>query len=149
MQTLNLPTFQFNFKREGKKTKIFDAIRGAYYVLTPEEWVRQNMLQFLIQHRNFPKGLISVEKGLKINGMQKRFDALAYQKNGEPILLMEYKAPQIKISQDSVDQVSRYNLNFKVPYLLISNGLNHCVAKINWEKKDFQFLQDIPYYEAL
>jgi hypothetical protein len=81
--------------------------------------------------------------------MQKRFDGLAYQKNGEPILLMEFKAPNVKISQDSIDQVSRYNLNFKVPYLLISNGLNHCVAKINWEKKDFQFLQDIPYYEAL
>ena len=149
MQTLNLPTFEFNFKAEGKKTKIFDAIRGGYFVLTPEEWVRQNMIQFLIAHRNFPKGLIALEKGIKLNGMQKRFDGLVYQKNGEPILLMEYKAPSIKISQATIDQVSRYNLNFKVPYLLISNGLNHCVAKIDWKNETFEFLKDIPYYETL
>jgi hypothetical protein len=99
MKTLNFPQYPFKVIQEDKKTKIFDVIRKAYYVLTPEEWVRQHLIQFMIRERNYPKGLIAIEKGMKLNGLQKRFDGLVYQKNGEAIMLIECKAPEITINQ--------------------------------------------------
>lgn len=149
MKALNFPSYNFKIIQEGKKTKIFDAIRGGFFVLTPEEWVRQHLIQFLVEERNYPKGLIAVERGLKINGLQKRFDGLVYKKDASPIMLIECKAPHIEITQATLDQVSRYNLNFKLPYLLVSNGLQHCCAKVDWSNKSFVFLEDIPFYETL
>jgi hypothetical protein len=149
MQELNLPPYQFNLIREDKKTKIFDAIRKRYLVLTPEEWVRQNFIEFLVRERNFPRGLIAVEKGLKLNGMQKRTDILVYAKNTQPLLMVECKAPEIKIEQKVFDQIARYNLHFKLPYLVVTNGLNHYCAKINIETKSFNFLKDIPNYQEI
>ncbi len=149
MQKLNLPSYGIPVFTEGKKTKIFDAIRKKDLVLTPEEWVRQNLIQFLIQDRNFPAGLMAVEKGLKINGLQKRCDILSYSKSGKPLLLVECKAPTIPIKQAVFDQISRYNLHFKLPYLMVSNGIEHYCALINFETKGFQFLADIPFYEQI
>ena len=99
MKTLNLPSYQFNLIVENKKTKIFDAIRKKFLVLTPEEWVRQHVIQFLIEEKGFPKSLIAVEQGLKLNGLQKRADILVYSKIGHPLFMVECKAPQIKIDQ--------------------------------------------------
>ena len=149
MKTLNLPTYQFSFKEENKKTKIFDAIRKKFLVLTPEEWVRQHIVRFLVEEKGCPPSLIAIEIGLKLNGMQKRADILVYSKMGKPILMVECKAPQIKIDQKVFDQIGRYNITFKLPYLLVTNGMEHFCAQIDFESKDFTFLQDIPEYEKL
>lgn len=149
MRELNFPQYPFNIITEGKKTKIFDVIRRGFFVLTPEEWVRQNLIQFLIAERNFPKGLIAIEKGVTVNGMKKRFDALAYHKNGHPKLLIECKAPDVKIDQKVFDQIARYNYSLKLPYLLVTNGMQHYCSKVNWQTKKVKFLSDIPQYEEI
>lgn len=149
MQKLNLPAYSFTLKEEDKKTKIFDVIRKKYLVLTPEEWVRQHIIQFLIEERDVPKNLIAVEKGLLLNGLQKRTDVLVYSREGIPLLMVECKAPSIKIDQKTFDQIGRYNISLKLPYLLVTNGMKHFIAKINFEENKFLFLKDIPTYEEL
>lgn len=149
MKRLNLPNYEFTFTEENKKTKIFDSIRKKYLVLTPEEWVRQNILRFLIEERNFPKNLIVIEKGLKLNGLAKRADILVYSKKGNPLLLIECKAPEIKIDQKVFDQIGRYNITFKLPYLMVTNGLEHYCCSIDFTNKSFSFLKEIPNYEDL
>ena len=149
MKKLNLPAYDFLIRKDDKRTQIFDAVRGKYLVLTPEEWVRQHLVRFLIEEKNYPKGLIAIEKGLRLNGLQKRADVLVYNKAGKPVLLIECKAPNVKINQAAFDQIGRYNISFRLPYLLVSNGMSHYCAKINFEAKDFSFLKDIPSYEEL
>jgi len=149
MKTLNLPTYQFTIKEENKKTKIFDAIRKKFLVLTPEEWVRQHIVRFLVEEKGFPSSLIAIEMGLKLNGLQKRADILVYSKSGQPILMVECKAPHIKIDQKVFDQIGRYNIIFKLPYLLVTNGMEHFCAQIDFISKDFSFLKDIPEYDHL
>ena len=149
MKNLNLPSYPFTFQEDSKKTKIFDEIRKKFLVLTPEEWVRQHFVQFLIHERNFPRGLIALEKGLKLNGLQKRTDILVYSKAGKPVLMVECKAPEIQINQKVFDQIGRYNIIFKLPYLVVTNGLNHYCAKVDFKEEAFSFLDHIPYYEEI
>ncbi len=149
MPALNLPAYSFTLKEEDKKTKIFDVIRKKYLVLTPEEWVRQHIIRYLIEERNVPKNLIAVEQSLRLYGLHKRTDILVYSKEGKPLLMVECKAPTIKINQNAFDQIGRYNIKLKLPYLLVTNGMKHYVAKINFEEKKFTFLKDIPTYEEL
>ena len=149
MKKLNLPAYEFKLKQEGKKTKIFDALRKKELVLTPEEWVRQHVVKFLIEERNFPKGLIGLEKSLKLNGLTKRADILVYGRNAKPLFMVECKAPEVKITQAVFDQVSRYNISLKLPYLMVTNGLKHFCAKINFTENKFHFLKEIPYFEEL
>jgi hypothetical protein len=118
-------------------------------VLTPEERVRQNMLAFLHLKRDYPLSLMAVEQGLKVNGMQRRADVVVYSKGGEPVLLIECKAPAVKLNQAVFDQAARYNLTFRVPYLVITNGTGHYCSKIDFEKKQFTHLDDIPMYDEL
>lgn len=148
MYKLNLPQYEIKVKQENGKQMIFDSVRKKYLVLTPEEWVRQNFIQFLIQEKNYPAGLIQIEKGLKLNELQKRADALVY-KNVSPLVLIEFKAPNIEIKQEVFEQIARYNSHFKVPYLIVSNGLNHYCAKIDFKENSFGFLKDIPEYNSL
>ena len=149
LQKLNLPTYEYKLKQEGKKTKIFDAIRRKYFDLTPEEWVRQNLVNYLINEKKYPKGLMALEKGLLINELSKRTDVLVYSKSAQPILLVECKAPSVKINQAAFDQIARYNIHYKLPYLIVSNGLTHYFAKINFKTNNFIFLKDIPFYNEL
>ena len=149
MKTLNLPSYQFTLREDNKKTKIFDAIRKKFLVLTPEEWVRQHIVKFLIEERNFPKGLIALEKGLKVNDLQKRADVLVYAKSGKPILMVECKAADVAIDQKVFDQIGRYNIAFNLPYLLVTNGLLHYCARVDFQKKEFSLLNEIPNYEDL
>lgn len=149
MQSLNLPNYPFQIKEEDKKTKIFDEIRRQYFVLTPEEWVRQHLVQFLIHEKKYPKNLIALEKGLKLNGMQKRMDVLVYDKFGKPLLMIECKAPSVKINQAVFEQIGRYNIQMQLPYLLVSNGLEHYCAQIDFENGKISFLPTIPMYEEL
>lgn len=147
MQKLNLPQYPIKIKKEGGKEFIFDSIRKKYLVLTPEEWVRQNFIQYLIHDKKYPASLIAIEKGLKLNELQKRADALFY-KDSKPHVLIEFKAPNVKITQETFEQIARYNMVFKVPYLIVSNGMDHYCSKIDFETNSFKFLKEIPDYLA-
>lgn len=148
MQKLNLPQYPIKIKKERGKDFVFDSIRKKYLVLTPEEWVRQNFIQYLIQDKKYPASLIAIEKGLKLNELQKRADALFY-KDSKPHVLMEFKAPNVKITQETFEQISRYNMVFKVPYLIVSNGMDHYCSKIDFQNKSFQFIEEIPDYQNI
>ena len=149
MQKLNFPEYEFSIRNVAKKTQIFDQTRKRYYVLTPEEWVRQHLVEFLVHERNFPRSLLEIEKSLTLNKMQKRADLLVRDKSGNPILLAECKAPDVKVTQKTFDQAGRYNMVFRVPYLLITNGVEHFCAQIDFSRNSYKFLRDIPSYEEL
>lgn len=149
MQELNLPSYPIKKKIIDGKEYVFDFIRKKYLVNTPEEWVRQNFIYFLINEKKYPASLIAIEKGLKFNDLQKRADAVVYNNLGLPILLVEFKAPSIKITQETFDQISRYNVVFKVPYLIVSNGLAHYCCKIDFKDNSFEFIKEIPTYNEL
>ena len=144
MQELNLPKYQFKFKEVDKKLQIFDAFRKKYVVLTPEEWVRQNFLHYLVTEKKYSPSLIALEQSLKYNQLQKRADVLIYDKTGIPLLMVECKAPDVKISQDTFDQIARYNMSFKVSYLVVTNGMDHFCCKMDYTDNSYQFLEEIP-----
>ena len=146
MQKLNLPTFTFKVKSNENHTLIFDNLRKKYFVLTPEEWVRQHYVQFLIQYKKYPASLIALEKQLLINNRKKRTDIVIYCKEGTPHIIVECKAPQIKISQDTFDQIARYNLKLKATYLVLTNGIQHYYCKMDFNNETYIFLKDIPDY---
>lgn len=147
MYKLSLPEYDFKLKKSEGTTFILDTIRKKYVKLTLEEWVRQNLIQFLILEKGYPQSLIAVEVGLKLNKLQKRADIVCYNSQGEAILLVECKAPQVKITQAVFEQIAHYNIVFKVKNLLVSNGLEHFSCVIDFNKKSFSFLKDIPHYE--
>ncbi len=143
---LNLPSFEFKLKEDKGKTFIFDAFRKKYVVLTPEEWVRQNVLEYLVQNKNYPRGWIAVEKEIDLNGLKRRYDALVYTPEGNVWLLIEFKAPHIAITEEVFKQISAYNFKIKAPSLLVSNGLQHFFAQIDLKKQTYRFLKEIPNY---
>ncbi len=149
MEKLNLPQYPIKLKEEGEEQYIFDAIRKKYLKLQPEEWVRQNFIQFLIHDRGYSASLIAIEKGLKLNELQKRADIVLYDNQAQPVVLVECKAPKVKINQEVFEQIGRYNSIFKVPYLIVTNGLNHYCAKVNFQENSFKFLEDVPNYKEL
>ncbi|MCE2616539.1 MAG: type I restriction enzyme HsdR N-terminal domain-containing protein [Phocaeicola sp.] len=149
MTSLNLPPTELKIIEKDGKQVVFDVLRKKYVTLTPEEWVRQNFIHYLLEHKNYPKGLLANEIQLELNGTNKRCDSVLFNKNLKAILIIEYKAPNIKITQKVFDQITRYNMVLKVDYLIVSNGINHYCCKINYEKKEYTFLPDIPSYEEL
>jgi len=146
MQTLNFPKFSFRFKNNENKVSIFDAIRKKFVILQPEEWVRQHCVKYLINIKGYPISLINIEKELKVNGLNKRYDIVVFNSDGTIHLIVECKAPKIKIKQDTFDQVARYNLTLNATYLMVTNGLNHYFCKMDFKAKKYEFLQDIPMY---
>lgn len=146
MQKLNLPSYSFKLKSNEKHTLIFDNLRKKYLVLTPEEWVRQHFVQFLIQEKKYPSSLIALEKQLTLNNLKKRTDIVVFNKEGNPDIIVECKAPNIKISQDTFDQIARYNLRLNANYLIITNGLEHYFCLLDHENETYVFLDDIPNY---
>ncbi len=147
MQKLNLPEYSFKTKSNEKHTFIFDKVRKKYVVLTPEEWVRQNFIAYLIEEKKYPISLIAVEKQLTINNLKKRSDILIFSSEGLPNILIECKSPTIKISQDTFDQIARYNLKLHANYLIVTNGLQHYFCQIDIENKTYIFLKNIPNYK--
>ena len=144
MQKLNFPVYNFRFKNSKNKVAIFDEIRKKFIILTPEEWVRQHVVQFLLQEKKYPKSHINVEKLLKINDLKKRYDVVVYKKEGAISILIECKAPEIKISQDTFDQIARYNLTLKADYLMVTNGVNHYFCQMDFENEKYLFLKELP-----
>ena len=146
MQNLNFPAYSFRFKNSENKVSIFDEIRKKFILLTPEEWVRQHVVQFLLQDKKYPKSYINVEKLIKINDLSKRYDGVVFQPNGEIFLLIECKAPEVPISQQTFDQIARYNLVLKAKYLMVTNGLNHYFCQMDFENEKYVFLRELPEY---
>ena len=149
MQKLNFPNYNFRFKNNENKVSIFDEIRKKFIILTPEEWVRQHVVQFLMVEKKYPKSLINVEKVLKINDLRKRYDVVVFNPDGSIFILVECKAPEIKISQNTFDQIARYNLTLKATYLMVTNGLNHYFCQMDFENEKYHFLQDLPEYNTI
>ena len=147
MQRLNLPSYSFKLKSNEKHTLIFDNLRKKYFVLTPEEWVRQHYVQFLIEEKKYPVSLIALEKRLIINNRKKRTDIVIFNKEGNPDIIVECKAPHIKISQATFDQIARYNLKLKANFLVLTNGMEHYYCKMDFENETYIFLKDIPKYQ--
>ncbi|MBE9601314.1 type I restriction enzyme HsdR N-terminal domain-containing protein [Pedobacter sp. MC2016-24] len=146
---LNLPEYPFKITLKDKQYFIFDEIRRKHLVLTPEEWVRQHFIQHLILHRKFPKSLIQVEGGLSLNKLQKRTDIVIFNNQGERLMIIECKAPSVKISQATFDQAARYNSVHKAKWLVVTNGLRHCYAVINHQTEQFAFVEELPDYQLL
>ena len=146
---LNLPEYQFKIKSDTGTEYIFDDLRGKYVALTPGEWVRQNFVKFLTETLGYPKGLIGNEISLTQNGIKRRCDTLITDKYGNPLIIVEYKAPHIEITQKVFDQISRYNYVLHAKYLIVSNGIRHFCGVFDYEKRTFKFLKEIPKYEDL
>jgi hypothetical protein len=146
MEKLNLPTYSFNIKLIEQRKYIFDFIRKKFVILTPEEWVRQNFLKYLVEEKKYPASLIVVEKEFKLNNLSKRSDAVLYNKMGNPLLIVECKASSVKIDQKVFDQIARYNMKLKVELLVVTNGLEHFCCKIDFENQKYYFLKDVPDY---
>ncbi|MBQ0117974.1 MAG: type I restriction enzyme HsdR N-terminal domain-containing protein [Flavobacterium sp.] len=144
MQQLNFPKYTFRFKNSENKIAIFDEIRKKFVVLNPEEWVRQHVLQYLLLDKKYPKSHINVEKIVKINGQNKRYDLVVFHPDGSIFLLVECKAPEVKITQHTFDQIARYNGILQADYLMVTNGLNHYFCKLDYENQKYTFLKDIP-----
>jgi hypothetical protein len=150
MKKLNLPDFDFTIiEKPSQKFEIFDEVRKKYVALTPEEWVRQNFIKYLINIKGYPASLIAIEKGLTVHKQPKRFDAVVYDKKAQPLMLLEFKAPEIGITQKVFEQISIYNQLLKVEYLLVSNGLKHYCCEISFEKEEIIFLKEVPEYNSL
>ena len=148
MQNLNFPTYSFRLKNSENNTHIFDVIRKKFVVLQPEEWVRQHCVQYLINEKNYPISLINVEKVVLINGLKKRYDIVVFNPDGSLALVVECKAPKVKITQAAFDQIARYNLTLKAPYLMVTNGLNHYFCTMNHNLESFEFLESLPNYNT-
>ena len=147
MEKLNFPEFGIRLKNKENKCLIFDIIRKNWFLLTPEEWVRQNCIHYLIFIKHYPKSLINVEKKILVNGVPKRYDIIIASKNGEVLWIVECKEPRIKISQSVFDQISKYNLTLKSKYLMVSNGLTHYFCSVDYLNNDYFFLTEIPKFK--
>ena len=149
LKQLNLPGFSFKIIGEDNKREIFDPVRKKYVRLTPEEWVRQNFIQYLIQNGSYPSGLIGIEVMFRLNTLARRVDILVHNRSGAPVMIIECKAPDVTIDDKVFDQIVCYNMKFKLPYLIVTNGIDHYACKIDNTNNTYEFLNVIPLYEDL
>lgn len=150
MQQLNFPLFEFKFRVLNSRKEIFDPLRRKFVVLTPEEWVRQHLICYLTIIKGYPVSAIGVEKQLLLNKQPKRFDLVVFSRNAYPLILIECKAPGVEITEKTFDQAARYNMILKAEYFLITNGLEHYPCRIDYDHKQYIFLEDIPdYYQEI
>ena len=147
---MNLPSFEYELsQREDGVTRIYDRLRKTFVALTPEEWVRQHFVNYLISERGYPGGLMANEVSLKLNSTARRCDTLVYSRTGKPVAVIEYKAPSIAVTQAVFDQIARYNSVIGAAYLMVSNGLSHYCCRYDEKSEGYVFLRDIPSYEEL
>lgn len=149
MLALNLPAFEVKMKDEGAKKLIFDVIRRKYVALTPEEWVRQHFVHYLIEQLGYPQELLANEVEVSLNGTSKRCDTVLYDRDLQARMIVEYKAADVNISQKVFNQIMRYNMVLKVQYLIVSNGLEHYCCKLDYSNNSYEFLSEIPSYSSL
>lgn len=149
MTRLNLPPFEIKLRGTKAQPQIFDILRKKYIALTPEEWVRQHFVHLLVEHKGYPAALMANEIQLKVGEKTLRADSVLYSRDLKPRMIIEYKAPHIPITQKVFDQISIYNMLLHVDYLVVSNGLQHYICKMDYNDKKYLFLEDIPDYEEL
>ena len=149
MLELNLPPFEKKITQKDGNPFILDVIRRQYVALTPEEWVRQHFVHYLISHKGFPQSLMANEVQLKLHGMSRRGDTVVYDRSLRPRVIVEYKAPTVNITQQVFDQICRYNMVLHVDYLIVSNGLAHYCCKIDYAANRYTFLKEIPPYTQI
>ena len=149
MFRLNLPTYQIKIANKGNKQVIFDFLRRKYVALTPEEWVRQHFVHYLVEHKGYPAGLMGNEVELAVGEKRLRCDTVLYNKVALPQMIIEYKAPTIRLQQKTFDQISAYNLLLKVDYLIVSNGMQHVCCRMDYDNQKYCFLETIPDYQKL
>jgi hypothetical protein len=146
MTQLNFPGYPFRIMENNGKPTIFDPVRKKYVVLTPEEWVRQHVIQFLSLEKQIPLSLISVESEIRLYNTRKRFDIVVCDRNGKPLILVECKAPSVPLSQEVLDQAIRYNMTLKVSLLMLTNGLQHIFCRVDTVSGSVQSISDLPAY---
>lgn len=146
MQQLEFRQYHFQTKNTENKWRIFDIIRKKYVVLTPEEWVRQHVIHFLVYDKGYPKTLMAVERLIKVNDLEKRFDIAVFNTDGSIHILVECKSYKVKITQGVFDQIARYNLTLKSSILMLTNGLTHYYCSVNNDKQQYDFLDQLPIY---
>ncbi|GAA0758984.1 type I restriction enzyme HsdR N-terminal domain-containing protein [Psychroflexus lacisalsi] len=144
MQKLDFPEYSFKFKSKENKPAIFSILRKKYLVLNPEEWVRQHCVHFLISEKNYSKDLLNEERQIQVNGILKRYDIVSFSSNGTIELIVECKAPSVNITQQTFDQIARYNMALKADYLMITNGINHYFCQMDYENETYIFLETLP-----
>ena len=128
---------------------ILDPLRKKFVRLTPEEWVRQNFVSYLVDRGKYPPGLIGIERAFSLNKLKRRFDVLVHNRQGEPVMLVECKAPEVEIDDSVFDQIVCYNMKFRVPVIVVTNGLSHYACKINFDENKYEYLMSIPLFEDL
>lgn len=149
-EQLNFPTaYDFDIIQRDGREMILDTLRHKYVVITPEEWVRQNFVRYLIESLGYPQGRTAIETGFMFQGMQCRADVLVYDKQGKALLMGECKAPDIKLKQTVFDQIGRYNTVVQADYLVVTNGLQHYCCQIDRKNNTYQFLDTVPHFETL
>jgi len=149
IQALNLPPAELKIKRENGKEYVFDRLRKIYVRLTPEEFVRQHFISFLITRKNFPQSRMMNEIGIELGNVKKRCDTVLYDEYLHPLMIIEYKSPSVIINQKTFDQITRYNMRLKVPWLIVSNGIKHFCCKVDYETENYYFYKEIPEYSIL
>ena len=146
MPQLNLPNANLKIKLVEGTTQVFDAVRKKYLILTPEEWVRQHFIYFLNVEKKYPLGLMGVEKLVKYNDMRTRADIVLYTTQGRPNMIVECKSPKVKITQDTFNQIAKYNSQLKVQYLVVTNGMKHYCCEMKYDTNKIKFLEEIPRF---
>ena len=146
MQKLNFPSYSFRFKNNQNKIAVFDELRKKFIILTPEEWVRQHCVKFLQTEKEYPSSLINVEKQLILAGLTKRYDIVVFEPDGKIKIIVECKAPSVKITQETFDQIARYNLSLNADLLMVTNGMEHFFCRMDYENENYIFLKDLPEY---
>lgn len=149
MVQLNLPPFEMHLRDQGSRPSIFDFLRRKYVALTPEEWVRQHFIHFLVEHKGYPKGYLANEVELRIGEKKVRCDTLLYNSRLKPRMIIEYKSPKVALQRHVFDQISTYNVLMHVDYLVMSNGLVHYCCRMDYKNRRYEFLEDVPDYQEL
>jgi hypothetical protein len=147
MVPLNLPSYDFSLKRDGDKVLILDILRKKYLLLTPEEWVRQHFVHYLVHDLGYPKSLIKIEGGLKFNSLSKRSDIVVFSREGSPWMLVECKAPDVKLRQSTIEQAATYNHTLRARFLVITNGMTHICCEVDWTNGTTEQRQSLPSFE--
>jgi len=149
MIKLNLPVYDFRIREQDSKLQIFDSIRKKFVALTPEEWIRQNFARYLVEEKQYPVSLIAIEKGLLVERRTKRTDIVIYNRAGNPLVIVECKALEVKITPNVFDQIVRYNITLNANYLVVTNGLEHFCCQLSYDDNSYSFLKEIPEYSIL
>lgn len=149
MNGLNLPPYAIRVREKDGRRQIFDFLRRKYVALTPEEWVRQHFVHYLVEEKGYPRGLVGNEIEVRVGEKRLRCDTVVYDRQLQPVMIVEYKAPDIELSERVIDQVMAYNALLRVGWLVVSNGREHCCCRLEYEKKEYSFVRNIPDYEEL